>query len=70
MAQTLSVTEVARHFAEYINRVAYRLDWEFLRHGRRHDVWTDGERQEAIPRHTEINEKLARAILRRAKRNN
>ena len=24
MAQTRSVTEVARHFAEYINRVAYR----------------------------------------------
>ena len=24
MAQTLSVTEVARHFAEYINRVVYR----------------------------------------------
>ncbi len=24
MAQTLSVTEVARHFAEYINRVSYR----------------------------------------------
>jgi antitoxin (DNA-binding transcriptional repressor) of toxin-antitoxin stability system len=24
MSQTLSVTEVARHFAEYINRVAYR----------------------------------------------
>lgn len=24
MAHTLSVTEVARHFAEYINRVAYR----------------------------------------------
>ena len=24
MAQTLTVTEVARHFAEYINRVAYR----------------------------------------------
>ena len=24
MVQTLSVTEVARHFAEYINRVAYR----------------------------------------------
>ena len=37
--------------------------WEFLRHGRRHDVWTDGEREEAIPRHTEINEKLAQAIL-------
>jgi antitoxin (DNA-binding transcriptional repressor) of toxin-antitoxin stability system len=24
MPQTLSVTEMARHFAEYINRVAYR----------------------------------------------
>lgn len=24
MVQTLSVTEAARHFAEYINRVAYR----------------------------------------------
>jgi len=24
MSQTLSVTEVARHFAEYINRVAHR----------------------------------------------
>ena len=24
MTQTLSVTEVVRHFAEYINRVAYR----------------------------------------------
>ena len=26
MTQTLSVTEVARNFAEYINRVAYRGD--------------------------------------------
>ena len=24
MSQTLTITEVARHFAEYINRVAYR----------------------------------------------
>ncbi len=46
------------------------LGWRFLRHGANHDVWTDGERQEAIPRHTEINEKLARAILRRARRRN
>ncbi len=28
-------------------------------------VWTDGEREEAVPRHREINEQLARAILRR-----
>ena len=44
------------------------LGWTFLRHGKRHDVWTNGEREEAIPRHSEINEILAKAILRRAKR--
>ena len=42
--------------------------WYFLRSGGRHDVWTDGEREEAVPRHREINEKLARAILKRAGR--
>jgi mRNA interferase HicA len=40
----------------------------FLRHGKRHDIWTDGEPEEAIPRHNEINEKLAKAILGRAGR--
>jgi len=40
--------------------------WRFLRSGGRHDVWTDGEREEPIPRHREINEHLARSILRRA----
>lgn len=45
-----------------------KLGWRLLRHGAKHDVWTDGERQEPVPRHTDINEKLARAILRRASR--
>jgi mRNA interferase HicA len=40
--------------------------WRFLRSGGRHDILTDGERDEAIPRHREINERLAQAILRRA----
>lgn len=44
------------------------LGWWFLRHGGKHDVWTDGERMEAIPRHTEIHERLAKGILQRAKR--
>ncbi len=36
-----------------------------LRHGDSHDVWTDGERLEYLPRHAEINENLARKILRK-----
>ncbi|MGB5574485.1 MAG: hypothetical protein WBO69_13980 [Thermoanaerobaculia bacterium] len=38
------------------------------RHGGKHDIWTDGERIEAIPRHAEINERLASTILKQAKR--
>lgn len=40
--------------------------WRFLRSGGRHDVWTDGQREETVPRQREINERLARLILRRA----
>jgi len=42
------------------------LGWAFLRHGGAHDVWTDGERLEYLPRHAEVNENLARKILRKA----
>jgi mRNA interferase HicA len=40
--------------------------WRFLRSGGRHDVWTNGQQEEAVSRHREINEQLTRAILRRA----
>lgn len=42
------------------------LGWSLLRHGGNHDVWTDGERQEYVPRHAEVNERLARRILAKA----
>lgn len=35
MVQTLSVTEMARHFAEYINRVAYRGECFVLVRGKK-----------------------------------
>jgi mRNA interferase HicA len=44
-----------------------RCGWWLLRRGGRHDVWTNGEATEAVPRHAEINELLARKILRRAR---
>jgi len=33
---------------------------------RLHDVWTDGERLEYVPRHAEVNALLARRILAKA----
>ena len=42
------------------------LGWRLVRHGARHDVWSDGEREIAVPRHNEINEYTAKAILREA----
>jgi predicted RNA binding protein YcfA (HicA-like mRNA interferase family) len=42
------------------------LGWRPARRGRRHDVWTNGEREIAVPRHNEINEYTAQAILKEA----
>jgi mRNA interferase HicA len=51
-----------------LERRLRNLGWRFLRHGGKHDVWTDGDREVAIPRHSEINEYTAKAILREAGR--
>ena len=37
----------------------------FERHGGNHDVYRRGSEIEEIPRHKELNEKLARAILKK-----
>ena len=42
------------------------LGWRLVRHGARHDVWSDGEREIVVPRHNEINEYTAKAILKEA----
>lgn len=39
--------------------------WYFLRDGRSHDVYTNGVKMEPIPRHKEINEMLAKSIIKR-----
>lgn len=39
--------------------------WYLLRHGDNHDVYTNGTVNEPIPRHKEINELLAKAIIKR-----
>jgi len=49
-------------------KILIKHKWYFLRHGANHDVWTNGEDIEPVPRHKEINEKLARSIIKRIKR--
>lgn len=39
--------------------------WYFLRDGGRHDVYTNGVKMEPIPRHKEINEMLAKSIIKK-----
>jgi hypothetical protein len=37
-----------------------------IRHGSPHDVWAPGDNEIVVPRHGEINEYTARAIVREA----
>lgn len=37
----------------------------FEKHGGNHDIYIRGSEKETIPRHKEINEKLAKAILKK-----
>lgn len=37
----------------------------FERHGSNHDVYARGKEKEEVPRHKEIDERLANAIIRR-----
>ena len=39
--------------------------WWFLRHGGKHDIYTNGTNSESISRQTEIDEDLAKAIIKR-----
>ena len=40
------------------------LTWSLVRQGSKHELWELGGRQITIPRHREINEITARAIVR------
>ncbi|MBQ4093776.1 MAG: type II toxin-antitoxin system HicA family toxin [Oscillospiraceae bacterium] len=39
--------------------------WQLKRSSGGHDIYAKGNEREPIPRHTEINEMLARAIIKR-----
>ena len=48
-----------------LERLFKRNGWIFERNGGNHDVWTKGNQTEAIPRHREINEALAKAPIKK-----
>jgi len=50
-----------------IERRPLELGWRIVRHGARHDVWARGDDELVVPRHSEINEYTAKAILRQAR---
>lgn len=39
--------------------------FEFVRHSGNHDIYQRGDDEEKVPRHRELNERLAKAILRK-----
>jgi len=46
------------------------LGCEFNRHGSNHDIWEyENGRKFPLPRHSEIDENLAKSIINKAKRN-
>lgn len=39
--------------------------WYIKRNGGNHDLYTNGKQTEPIPRHPDINERLARSIVKK-----
>lgn len=48
-----------------LEKLLIKNGWYFLRAGGNHDVYTNGKDTEMIPRHKEVNENLAKAIIKR-----
>lgn len=51
-----------------LERELIELGWYFKRRGGNHDIWTNGEDSEPIPRHNELDDYLAKKILKKANR--
>lgn len=41
--------------------------WYYKRDGGNHDIYTNGIRTESVPRHTEVDEFLVKAVIKRNK---
>ncbi|GAA3192272.1 type II toxin-antitoxin system HicA family toxin [Lentilactobacillus kefiri] len=50
---------------KYLLKLFTHGGWYLYRHGGNHDIWTNGKDKEVIPRHPDINEFLARDLIRK-----
>ena len=48
-----------------LEKLLLKAGFVLVRHGGRHDVYKRGNDEEQLPRHTEINELLAKHIIRK-----
>jgi len=48
-----------------LTRLLLKNGWKFKRHGASHDIYIEGKERESVVRHTETDEKLAEAIIKR-----
>ena len=46
-------------------RLFKKNGWILYGHGGEHDIYSKGKEKEYIPRHREINEELAKALIRK-----
>ena len=45
-----------------------KAGWWLDRHGGNHDIWTNGKITNQVPRHPEVNELLAKSIVKEAEK--
>lgn len=46
-------------------KLFYEKGWELTEHGARHDILSKNKQKEYIPRHREINEMLAKSLIKK-----
>ncbi|MBJ7450334.1 MAG: type II toxin-antitoxin system HicA family toxin [Parachlamydiales bacterium] len=52
-----------------LEKTLRKFGWYFERAGGNHDIWSNGNIKQPIPRHREINEYTARSIIKVAAEN-
>ena len=52
---------------KHLEKQLKAIGWHFLREGGNHEIWTNGVDKILIPRHREIREGTAKAIIKQAK---